>query len=916
MQAISQNRPRRHSSRGMSGGLFPLLAAMLLSDSAAAATLSNIQYSATGGASAYNGSRVIVTGVTTYADAWGYGLSDSNGGPWSGVYVFDPFHRPNPGDRVRLEGLVQEPRGMTVLTNVALYSVQATNQAVPATLIRGRQMTNEAYEGVFIRITNITVRNVNVGGTRTYWQARDSETNFLVGTRAPYRYIWVSNNVLESMQGMVFSFGGTNSVMPRFDEDLAGRTVFEYALRGMVITPAGPRTNWYVHVRDDDLVAVTSTAPVGVTVADTGGIIFPGLLDVHNHPAYNSFPTLMFHNFPYGHRDEWGEADAEYDDWKTQRNSLRTAVNDSNTDLITKYGECLELMAGCVAIQGQSNSDAEHSHPAVILYNLEQFPARTWCNIFPTNTTLATRTNLLTRIAGGAVNSTIVHISEGPDAVSLSQFTKWRDWGMLNETVAIIHGTALGPTEFSQMAAAGAKLLWSPMSNMKLYGATANVRAAKGAGVCIGLSPDWTPSGCYNILEELGYAWELNQTLYTNTFTARELCDMVTINNARCAGLESRYGKIAAGYNAGLVVIEGDPADPYLSLIRARPYTVKLTVVDGTPRYGDPDLMSALGVSGEHVDVRGRTKVFNIAVNHPFLDYGHYTFGMIQTNLRAGHLTLAPINELDRDELQFLDVAFLQRGPDDVQPFRADNPLQSGPGSGVYDLGSNLSLAFRYQDFWDNDTFVTDLVHTIYIVPGRYSNLVLQTVAENWPNDPAHTNVNFTVDFRDMHTNYIFCFVTADRQGNSRTSLISAVSFKLAAHEGGDSDRDGLPNEWETTYFGFFTNATASANPDGDILNNLEEYLADTVPTNFASCYSTVIGNLAAAGGGTMQIRSPAPTSPQRVYDLLWTTNLTGDVTWTAIGLRRPGAADRSAIILTVTNDRPSAVYRVGVGLP
>ena len=45
-------------------------------------------------------------------------LADPAGGPWSGVYVSDIYHRPDPGDRVYLEGLVQESAGLTLLTNI------------------------------------------------------------------------------------------------------------------------------------------------------------------------------------------------------------------------------------------------------------------------------------------------------------------------------------------------------------------------------------------------------------------------------------------------------------------------------------------------------------------------------------------------------------------------------------------------------------------------------------------------------------------------------------------------------------------------------------------------------------------------------------------------------------------------------
>ncbi len=878
----------------------------------AALTVSNVQYSVSG-TSPYSGSHVAVAGVATYADPSGYAISDPAGGPWSGIYVSDVYHRPNLGDQVRLEALVQESGTLTILSSVSNLVVTASNQPVPVTAIRGNQLYQEAYEGVLVRITNITVRNTNWNNGRTFWQAGDGSSNFLVGTRAPYRYVWSSNATLTAMQGIVF----TNFLQPRFDADFAGRPMFEYALRGLVMTPDGPRTNWYVQVEDDVIVAVTNVQPGGVTVVDTGGIIYPGLFDVHNHPAYNSFPTLMFNNFPYGHRDEWGESDTEYDDWKAVRTTLRTAVGDTTQDLITKYGECLELMAGCIAIQGQSNSDAEHTHPDVVLFNVEQFPSRTWQDIFPWTSTVSERTNLLAKIEGGSVNATMIHLCEGTDIVARAQFATWRDWGMLNETVAIIHGAALQSADFAQMAAAGAKLIWSPMSNMKLYAGTANVKAAKDAGVTVALSPDWTPSGCFNLLEELGYAWELNTTIFSNAFTAREMTDMVTINGAKAAGLDGHYGQIAVGYNAGLCVIEGDAADPYLALIHARPPQVLLTIVDGTPRYGEPALMTSLGVTGETVDVRGRTKRMNVAVVHPFLEYSRQTFAQIRAALQTGHAGLTTTGELDRDELQFLDLPLLQSGPvDDVAPFRADSPLSSAPSTSVtYDQGSNLSLAFRYQDFWDNDTFITNLTHTISIAPARYSNLLVQTIATNRANTIANQTVPFTVGFQDMHTNYVFVFATRDAQGNVRTT-VSTNSFKLAYHTGGDTDGDGMPNEWEIAYFGGFSNANPTANADGDWLNNLQEYIANTLPNSAASFLSADVPAPTPLGAGVYEIQSPVPTATGRVYDVWRTTNLLGTVMWQPLHLDVPGNAAGTAVVLRVTNALPVAHYRTGVKLP
>ncbi len=882
----------------------------------AALTISNIQYNAGGTASPYSGSRVTVSGIATYSDPSGYAIADPAGGPWSGIYVSDLNHRPEHGDHVALEALVQETASMTTLSAVSNYTTLAIGLSVPPATIRASQLATEAYEGVYVRITNATVNNVNVNNQSNYWQATDG-SSFLVNTRVPYRYIWTNNARLSAIQGIVHVNNSTLSLSPRNDWDFIGRPMFEYALRGLVITPEGPKTNWYVHVRDDLIVAVTNTAPAGVTALDTGGIIFPGLLDAHNHPSWNSFPTLMFNDFPFGHRDEWA-ATSEYSAWKSKRSSVQNhaSVQNSARQTISKYAECLELLAGCVAIQGDY-ADAEYAHPDILLFNVEQFPSRIWAEIFPWNTDASDRSTLRAKIDGGAVNAAVIHLCEGVDEYARAQFDQWRTWGMLDESTTIIHGAALGPAEFAQMAAVNAKLVWSPMSNMKLYGGTAHVKAAKEAGVLIGLSPDWTASGCYNMLEELGYAWELNTTVFSNAFTSREMAEMTYRNTALCLGLGHRYGQIAPGFNAGFCVIQGDPSDPYLALIHARSPDVLLTIVDGTPRYGDPTLMAALGVAGESISVKGHAKKINIAVNHPFLDYGHTTFAQLRSALQTAHSGLTTTAVLNRDELQFLDLDLLQGSHgDDVPPFRADQFVSSAPSTSVtYDEGSNLSLAFRYEDFWDNDTYITNLAHTISIAPAAYPQFLLQIIASHRPNSPAHETVPFTVGFQDMHTNYVFVFETADARGNIRTT-VTTNSFKLTAHTGGDTDRDTIPNEWEIAHFHSFTGAVATANPDGDWMNNLQEYVADTLPTNAASVLLSAIDDMTSPAPGTLQLASPAPTSPNRRYDVWYSTNLVGPVVWNRIGLNVPGAANGDPVSLRVTNSLPGAFYRTGVQLP
>lgn len=735
------------------------------------------------GDSPFNGEEVTVEGVVTYIDPLGFCIADEEGGPWSGVYVYAPFHRPYYGERLEITATVNEYFGMTQLQSIEALNVLSVGHTLPVATVTVSQANAEAYESVLVHIENVTVSDENVNNQGFMWAVTDGADTLFVEDLCPYRYIWRQGATLDAIRGVMWYSFGDFKISPRYDADFIGRDVMAYALKGCVMTPEGPHEDWYVQVWDDTIVAVTNVAPSGVTIVETDGIIFPGLIDAHNHPSWNSFPTLMFYNFPFGNRDQWGRNDPEYDEWRTKRNVVRSNVQDSQTQRVSKWGEILQLMAGCIAIQGNYDNP-EYAHPNVILYNVEQFPSRIEADIFPWTMSVTQRTNLLRRIEGRRVNAVLIHLCEGPDATSHAQFARWRDWGMLNEQTAILHGTPLTSNDFVQMAAVGAKLVWSPMSNMKLYEATANPKLADQVGVVVGLAPDWTPSGGYNMLEELAYAWHLNETMFDSYFTPEQMVDMATINNAIACGFADRYGMIREGYNAGFVVIDGDVADPYMSLINARPKDVKMTIIDGMPRYGDPDLLMALGQTNEIISVHGVDKMFNVAFEHPFLDHSNESVSSIRNALRAAHGTLFPSGNLDRDELQFLDFHLLQVGPDNVPPFRADNPIITPANGAELIEGVAVELQYARQDFWDNMTDSRDLVQReIGVVRASAQDTVVQVVATNVLNYTSapdkRLRIPFTPDFVEETEPLHFRFLTEDLEGNVRTSVFTDVSFTV-----------------------------------------------------------------------------------------------------------------------------------------
>ena len=263
---------------------------------------------------------------------------------------------------------------------------------------------------------------------------------------------------------------------------------------------------------------------------------------------------------------------------------------------MVKWGELRSLYAGTTTLQGAPNRVCV---TRTLVRNIEYGADFEGVDRHRPNTLGIATVNAMDAVDlradmdSGALTAYILHLGEGINEASRREFDLMLQRNLLAGPMVIIHGTALGRPEFDLVARSGAKLVWSPRSNVILYGRTTDVGAAMDAGVPVALAPDWTPSGGPNLLSEMRYARYISRTALNNRLTDRMIFEMAT-RNAALAVDRPQVGEIAEGRYADLMVVPDRGCDAYSTVVDAPTADLRLVLVNGRPLYGDAAVMNAM----------------------------------------------------------------------------------------------------------------------------------------------------------------------------------------------------------------------------------------------------------------------------------------------------------------------------------
>jgi 5-methylthioadenosine/S-adenosylhomocysteine deaminase len=398
------------------------------------------------------------------------------------------------------------------------------------------------------------------------------------------------------------------------------------ALTGTIVTMTSPSqvlTKHTLYIAEGVIKAIRAAGDpppegfAGIEALDTGGLVFPGLIELHNHLAYNALPLWAVPK-KFANRDQWSGL-AAYRQLVSGPMGAISALP-GMLAAICRYVECKAMLGGATTSQGIAlvNHANIRTFFRGLLRNAEltDDPSLPAANARIGDVT-AKDIDGFRKTLQKAKSCYLLHLSEGTDAAARSHFQALRtsngQWA-LSPKLAGIHSVALQPGDFGIMEANGAAMVWSPLSNLLLYGRTADVATAKAAGLRIGIGPDWSPSGSKNILGELKVARVYSQ-LNSGLLTDEELVAMATRVAASILGWEKRVGTIEEGKLADLLVVSGSATKPYASLLEATEADIRLLVIGGVRRFGLQKLMAGAGADLETIAIGKKARALNLWPN-------------------------------------------------------------------------------------------------------------------------------------------------------------------------------------------------------------------------------------------------------------------------------------------------------------
>jgi len=318
---------------------------------------------------------------------------------------------------------------------------------------------------------------------------------------------------------------------------------------------------------DGGKIAEISSLPIAADVLKLdfkGAIVFPGLINSHDHLDFNLFPQLG--DKIYNNYTEWGEYIHQ-----TYKSEIAPVLK-IPVELRYQWGIYKNLLCGVTTV---INHD-EKKGIATDLINVFEDSHCIHSLGFEKRWKFKLNNPFKKQLP---VN---IHLGEGVDLQAENEIPQLLKWNILNRKLVAVHAVAMTEDQADKFEA----IVWCPQSNYFLLDKIAPVDLLKNHTNIL-LGTDSTLTSEWDVWEHLRLARE------SRLLSDDELYNTVTQNAAQTWGLNS--GEIMPGKNADLVVAKSTHKQGFDAFYEITPADLLLVIHQGKIRLFDEDLLGQLG---------------------------------------------------------------------------------------------------------------------------------------------------------------------------------------------------------------------------------------------------------------------------------------------------------------------------------
>jgi cytosine/adenosine deaminase-related metal-dependent hydrolase len=323
-----------------------------------------------------------------------------------------------------------------------------------------------------------------------------------------------------------------------------------------------------IRIKGQQIMEISST-PINhksevLPITFDKAIIFPGLINSHDHLDFNLFPQLG--NEIYSNYTEWGEY--IHKSYKEEIDQVLQIPS----PLRSRWGVFKNLLCGITTVVNHGEPSGMNDDLITVFEKSQSLHSLQLEKNWKLKLNNPLKINL----------PAVIHVGEGDDWLSFQEIDELIYWNFLKKKLIGVHAVAMSEKQAKNFKA----IVWCPQSNYFLLNKTAPVHLLK-KHTSVLFGTDSTLTSSWDIWEHLRLARK------DHLLSDNSLYNTLTSGPANCWNLNC--GEIAPGKDADLVIVETSaPKTGFDDFFETVPANILLVTHKGNIRLFDESLLHQL----------------------------------------------------------------------------------------------------------------------------------------------------------------------------------------------------------------------------------------------------------------------------------------------------------------------------------